>query len=393
MDSLRACFTSYRTFADGPVVQPFPESDPANIAFALGCPYFSFYTLKRLTNRQLEQTFVSFDLIIVEVNLSAIELSRRIIEACHGRAATYSEGHIGDYQSLSPTDQVSFLKTLNEACMNFVYWERYVPFYQSLTSKPVEYLPYPYMLELAQARAIPIKERPALAAIPTGLAGGTRNGLASLAVAKRLQSEGLIAHTACWLEGDSFDEDRQAVGYFMHGTPPPLGTKQVRFHWRKWLLEHRVDYRSLLWLKGRLQSSHNQPHGADMSQLHGTTFYRRGGWLSFIGRLAASRVVIDLNNRETVGRLALDCAALKIACIAANRSDMQTRLFPRTSLADSWDVDEAFQIAKRCLGDDEFYYQVVSYAAEAAQQFDAPAFRRRFEDIIARHPEIIPREP
>jgi hypothetical protein len=380
---MNICFASFRAFPDGRARQPFPESDPANIAYALDGTYYSFYTLKKLSPRQLRALLQPYDLVVTELTTVALDLVSRIVAACDGRAATYSEGHIADYEQLTPYHQVVWTQILRSAAINFVYWERYVPFYRALTPRPVEYLPYPYLLDHARRSSIPLAQRLSLVAVPTGLAGHTRNGLASLVVAKQLLEAGLVQQLACWLEPDSFEQDARAIAAFLFSKPMPPPTRQIA--WRRWLLKWRADYRLLLQLKTRLGI---RPTARPAIQSDTVFFYRRTGWLAYLAQLAPARIMVDLNNRETVGRNALDCAALGIACVSTARTDMQARLFPYTTLADSWDVQGAYALCQRLLRDACFYQQVIDYAAEAIQQFDVVPFRARFAALGARYPEI-----
>jgi hypothetical protein len=66
---MNICFSSYRAFADGKVVQPFMESDPASMVYALGGSYLSFYTLRDLSSRQLVELLAPNDLVIVALDL------------------------------------------------------------------------------------------------------------------------------------------------------------------------------------------------------------------------------------------------------------------------------------------------------------------------------------
>jgi|GEM_PF-1105833 len=382
---MNKCFASFRTFPDGRAQQPFLESDPANIAYALDGTYYSFYTFKQQSLRQLRQLLQPYDLVITELGITALDLTQRVIEASDGRAATYSEGHVGDYQQLAPSNQITFVQILRAAAMNFVYWEKYVPFYCALTSRPVEYLPYPYLLDHARRWFIPLTQKSSLVAVSSGLVGGTRNGLASLTVAQRLLDAGLVQQMACWLEPDSFDEDARAIAALFTKPSPRL---RRRIPWRRWLLKWRVDYRAWLQLKTELVQHHPPAPSCAATRVDNLFFYRRAGWLPYLAQLAPARILVDLNNRETVGRNAMDCAALGIPCVAAARTDMQARLFPFTTLADSWDVQGAYDLCEKLLRDSNFYQQVTTYAAEAIRQFDVVRFRARFADLVARHPEL-----
>lgn len=381
---MNVCFTSDRLFADGLMRQPVPESDPANIAYALGGTYFSFHSLRRLSSDQLTQKLRPFDLVFVALDIPNLMLVHRIMGACAGRAATYSEGHIADYQTLSPLAQVTFLEVLAQARFNFLYWERYISFYRALTSRPICYLPYPYLLDSAREYYIPNSQRRRTLAVPGGLAGGTRNGLASLMVAKQLLQRGVIDDMVCWPDAETFDEDAQAIRCVVLNEPVKKAASKRTLNWRRWLSRSGLDYRILLRMKRRLQS---RPPIA-MTRLPGREpliISRRRGWLSYLLELAPARIMVDLNNRETVGRNALDCAALGIACVSTNRSDLQGRLFPQTTLHDSWDLDGAFTLCQRLTEDEGFYQAVTSEAVRNVEEYDHTQFQDRFQSLVAQH--------
>ncbi len=380
---MNICFTSYRAFADGPVTRPFLESDPANIAYSLGGSYLSFFTLRHLSANRLKKLLEPYDLIIVALDVEAIELVTRIIEACRGRAATYSEGHIADYQRLSPLGQVSFLKAIRLATINFLYWEKYAPFYRALTPQPVVYLPYPYLLSEAHRYYVPYEERPSLIGLPSGLAGSTRNGLATLALAKQLLDSSLVDQAACWLEAKSFQEDCQSINYFLFSTPLQKSTGKM--NWRDWLISSRIDYRPLLRIKSRLERLYRPKMLTASIKMENVSLYRRTNWLKYLAQLAPARILIDLNDRETVGRNALDCAALGIPCVSTNRSDLAAKIFPETTISDPWDIDDAIALCRRLLTDSDFYERVVEQAATAVLQFGLDPFRRRFNSLMSKH--------
>jgi hypothetical protein len=387
---MNICFASYRTFQNGKMSEPFQESDPANIAYALGGDYLSYYTLRTLSDHALAKTLAGYDLIFVELNLTDIELSRRILKACATRAATYTEGHIGDYQRLSPAEHISFLDALNSAQINFIYWEKYAPFFRALTCKPIEYLPYPYLLQQARAQQVPLEQRSVRLAVPTGFAGATRNGLASLTVAKRLLGADQTTDLICWLEGDTFHEDVAAISHYVLGAPFTASRRRPQVRWRKWLIQKRLDYRKLLALKSRVLAVERHKLSDTSDGASRLKFLRRGNWTRFIKDLASARILIDLNNRETVGRTALDCAALGLACVSTERSDMHARLFPHTTLSSSWDVEGAYRLCEKLLRDRDFYQEVVSIARNEVEKYDCIHFRDRFHLLAAHHRLSIP---
>jgi len=385
LPSLKIAYTSRRPYADGPVTAPFPENDPANIAYLLHGDYYSFLTLKRMSQPQLRKKLEPYDLVFVALDHRALDIVVHIAAACAGRLVTYSEGNIADYQMHSPTGQALFLQIINQARANFLYWEKYQSFYRSLTERPVHYLPYPYFYEVAQAYAIPISERRMHVTLPSGLAGNTRNGLASLSVAKLLLKQEHIQQINCWLTAATFAEDAQTIEFFVLGTPPPK--RQLRFSWRQWLQKSGIDYRSMLKFKKKVLSPKSVP--LPLINRNGLALYRRRTWLHYLPEMAKTMLVIDLNNRETVGRNAQDCAAVGVPCISTHCSDLQYRLFPETTLEDSWNVDQAVLLSQKLLQDEDFYKATIEYAATALTTYGEEGFCRRFAEALMQYPELV----
>jgi len=249
---MRVAFLSNRPFEDGPVSQPFLESDPANIAYVVGGPCCSHLTVRWLSHQALTDTLRPFDLVFVPLDMRSFTTVQEIIAACRDRVATYSEGSVSDYQTLSPEDQVRFVHILRNVAVNFVYWERYVPFYRSLTDVPTEYLPYPYLLEEARKQVCAAASELREVTLPSGLVGGTRNGLCSIAVSRELLRCGLVDRVNCWLTPGTFAADAQAIASLLFGQPLPGRPLRGRLSWRHWLARSGVDYRALLRLSRHL---------------------------------------------------------------------------------------------------------------------------------------------
>ncbi|MGC8838112.1 MAG: hypothetical protein ACP5UM_06810, partial [Anaerolineae bacterium] len=331
---MTCCVVSLRSFPDGPVRTPVPESDPVNIAWALSGHYLSFYTVRRLSDAALVRTLAPFDPVIVALDREDVESTWRVVQAASGQVFTYSEGHIWDYQTLPPVLQVRWVEVLRRSHLNLIYWEKYLPFYRALSPVPVAYLPFPYLVEEARARAVPLEERPALGVVPTGLAGRSRNGLADVLVARHLREEGLLSQWLFCLDDAAFQEDAAAIlallGLSSREVAPP--GRHRWGHWRAWLVRSGVDYRPLLRAWDRLRRARGQetlpaPAWWPVPEVG---FLRRTRWDRYLPHLAQARLLVDLNNRETVGRNALDCAALGVACVSTPASDLQPVLFPET---------------------------------------------------------------
>lgn len=388
---MRIAFTSRRPFHDGPLEQPLPENDQVNMAYMIGANYFSFLTLKKLSDSQLVEKLRPYDIIFIPLDVRDLEGVKQIVAASNGRYAIYSEGGIADYQMLSPIDQLNYLQIIRQARAVFLYWEIYVPFFKKITTKPVFYLPYPFFLEMAEPFRVPFEERANRLSLPSGLVGGTRNGLSTLLAARQLLEENLYDQVDCWLSSANFRQDAEVVYQILTGTPLQTDWPKERANLRQWLLQRQIDYRPLLKLRNKLKTS-MIPDTFSLSKTptidqENITLLRRHNWLAYLKRLGKNLLVVDLNNRPTVGRNALDCAALMIPCLSTNYSDIQSKLFPQTTVADSWQIDEVVEIGRR-LKDQGFYREVTQEATLRLQEFLPDSFRKRFDKIVSDHPEI-----
>lgn len=385
---MTCCVVTLRPFPDGPVRAPVPESDPVNIAWALSGHYLSFYTVRRLSDVALARALAPFDPVIVALDREDVASTWRVVQAAPGQVFTYSEGHIWDYQTLPPALQVRWVEVLRRAHLNLIYWEKYLPFYRALSPVPVAYLPYPYLVEEARACAVPLEERPALGLVPTGLSGQSRNGLADVLVVRRLREEKVLSQWLFCPVADAFQEDAAAIlallGFAPAEVPARLPRRGTR--WRSWLVHSGVDYRPLLQLRERLcpdRTGEEAPPAPTWWPVPEVGFLRRTRWDRYLPHLARARLLVDLNNRETVGRNALDCAALGVPCVSTPASDLQPVLFPETTVSHPGAVDEAVALCQRLLADTGFYHRVCTTAAERLQAYGPEAFRERFARACA----------
>lgn len=383
---MKVCFVSSRPFADGPVVEPIPENDQIHIAYLLGADYISFYSVRRLSRQELTERFRQYSSVWILLDLTAIELVLAITEACAGRVVTYSEGHVSDYQRLTASQQVSFVKTLRSSSLNLLYWRKYISFYRSLTPVPVDYLPLPYPLDLARRAFTPYDNRPPRLALPTGLAGQTRNGLASMAAAKRILQLEALTEVSIGLDRLAFDDDAKAVAYFLldHPFQEDLG-RSYGWDWRAWIGESGIDYRWLIALKRRLRRGNRSETQRDVWTIGNARLYPRKNWMHYLAELSQARLMVDLNNRETVGRNAMDCAALGVPCVSTNRSDLQEQLFPELTLEDSWDIEGAVRLSERVIIDIEFQTAVIGYAWKRIKELDLDRSKARLVELLKKH--------
>jgi hypothetical protein len=388
---MTCCLVSNRPFADGPLTEPILENDPVNMAWVLGGEYLSFLTVRRLSDSALRDRLSRFDPVIVALDRDDIGAAWRVAEASSGKLFTYSEGHIWGYQGLAPEEQSIWAQMLERADRNLIYWERFLPFFGALSKGKVSYLPYPYLVDQARAYRVQPARRSGGGIVPTGLAGETRNGLVNVLVARQLREAGSLVPWSFCLDAGTFDEDAAAVTHLLGLRSVPRA--KPRLSWTEalkgWMVRSGVDYRKLAGLYGKARRVLGDDSTGDRLSWMPTpdlTFVRRTGWGRYLQHLAQAQLMVDLNNRETVGRNALDCAALGVPCVSTPLSDLQPRLFPETTVSHAWAIDEAVDVVGRLLDDRAFYDRVCDHAASGLAAFGPDAFRRRYQEAVERGP-------
>ena len=384
---MKIVYTSRRPFFDGPVKTPFPENDPANIAYVLSGDYFSFFTTNKLQASQLEAKLAPYDVIFVPLDLRDLQSVEHIVNASNGRYILYSEGGVADYQMLSPTKQITYLQLIRNAKAIMLYYEKFIPFYQQITDKPVLYFPYPFFKDIALSYRVPLAERANRVSLPSGLTGATRNGLGSILAARELVNQNLVNEIDCWLAPPTFNEDANAVKHILLDKSFNAHVSSSGRNLRQILVNTRIDYRPLLKLRDKIKPPTITAEIPTIQQEH-VTFLRRQNWLTYLKRVSHSRLVLDLNNRPTVGRNSLDCAILEVPCLSTSYSDMQEKLFPQITVDTSWDTPEVMRLSRLLLEDSGFYSEVTKEASHNLQQFLPDAFKARFEKLLVEFPEI-----
>lgn len=91
----------------------------------------------------------------------------------------------------------------------------------------------------------------------------------------------------------------------------------------------------------------------------------------------AAALWINLDDRYTWGRYVLDAAALQIPIISTRSTGHAPHLFPHTTLADEFQLDEAVAIGKRLVQDADFYKEVAAYPVGKMEQLKAEPMKKK----------------
>lgn len=263
------------------------------------------------------------DFVVVEGVPAAdrvfLELASRLPRT---RLVYWVEGRLGGLAGISSQDALLQVKAVAAADLVAVVSENTIPYYRLLTGAPVVWWGLPYYEHVTRGLALaPEKRDPDLMAIGAPPSAAAKNGLASALVAVRCGLRVLVF-------GAREDEDAlRAVGAVARVVP----------------------------ITGSINAARE---------------------------VAAARVAVHLDPRDTWGRFSLDCAAVGVPCVGSSRVEAQRRLFPRLTL-DWLDGEGAVALVKRLLSDQALYDESVAAAQEELTSFGYDATLVRIAATLA----------
>ncbi|NLI14042.1 hypothetical protein [Pelotomaculum propionicicum] len=275
--------------------------------------------------------FSEFDLVMAAVRLETIEIGLKIKKQSTAHVVVFVDGEMEHFISYLPGDkQVKFIELLNTADAVGVTHEYSIPIIKALTTRPVGLVGVPFPLKRVREELCPPVEKKQ--AIHVGCGTGksfNRNGIVNLAALSEIGLPGVVD---VW-----GPEDIEYVRLMKKYMPlPPI------------------------------YFSHTPP------------------WEDYITQLNYSIMGLHLDFRQIWGRFALDCAAVRMPCIAPDNFYTQKRLFPRLCVKSCQDIDGAVKMAKELLKNDSFYEEVMAYAESQLDYFDNEAAKKRLLDLYDR---------
>lgn len=102
-------------------------------------------------------------------------------------------------------------------------------------------------------------------------------------------------------------------------------------------------------------------------------FYQQAGSLYFW---------MNLDERHTWGRFVLEAAALQIPIITTRATGHGERLFPRTTVAHAFDIDNANAVAQQLLDDPDFYRAVVEDSQQGLEEFAPERMKEKLFHLL-----------
>ncbi|MTI85037.1 MAG: hypothetical protein FH756_14365 [Firmicutes bacterium] len=271
--------------------------------------------------------FSEFDLVMVAVRQELIEVGLKIKKHSTARIFAFLDGEMEHFSYLPGDLQAKFIELLNIAEAVGVTHEYDIPIIQPLTGKPVGLVGVPFPLKKVREELCPPVEK------------------------------NLVIHVGCGT-GKSFNRN----GIVNIGALAEIGVPGVVDVWG---LEDREYIRKM----------------KKYMPIPPIYYNYTPRWEDYIARLNHSFLGLHLDYRQIWGRFALDCAAVRMPCIAPDNFYTQKTLFPRLCV-DFQEIDRAVNLAKKLLKDHSFYEEVMAYAESQLAFFDNQGAKDRLLNLL-----------
>lgn len=271
--------------------------------------------------------FNDFDLVMVAVRQEIIEVGIKIKRQSTARVFVFLDGEMEHFTSMPGAQQVKFIELLNIADAVGVTHEYDVPIIKALTTRPVGMVGVPFPLKTVREELCPPVEKKQVVHVGCGTGKSfNRNGIVNIAALSEIGLPGVID---VWIR-----EDIEYVRLMKKYMPIPP-----------------VDF----------------------------SYTPR--WEDYISRLNYSYLGLHLDYRQIWGRFALDCAAVRMPCIAPDNFYTQKTLFPRLCV-NSQDIEGAVKLAKELLKNNGFYEEITAYAEAQLAFFDNESAKKRMLNLL-----------
>lgn len=284
--------------------------------------------------------FDQFDLVMIALRSQLIDVGIKIKRKSNTMLVVFFDAELEHYTTYLDRElQVHFVELLNLADAVAVLHEYQIPVIRAITKKPVGVVGLPFPLKKVREDLCPPVEKERI--IDLGSALGkiwSRNGLVNIAV---------LSETG--LPGAADMQDPEELKYLRimrkYMPIPPIYFRETSY--RPFASNDRVEL-----------------------------------WETYITQVNRSLLGIHLDYRLTWGRFPLDCAAVRMPCVATPHFYTQKILFPDLCVLYQ-DVDRAAYMVKKLLKDRVFYDHVMSYAESKLPYFAESETKERLLELLS----------
>ncbi len=342
-------------------------SDQLNIAYLYNADIYSYEVIKKTSKSKLRKIVKKYDFIIVIMDIDKLSIIEKIIISEPNFVFGYSENSVNSYQKLEPLRQFLFFKLLNLVDAHLVYWQDAVSFFEYLSSKPVFYLPFVHFLSYYDKFKRKNNNKEKIIIIQDGFSNSSRNGTASMVVAKRLIENRVYDKVIIFVHSEFWNINKRLLPKW--------------FFNEKLSIETLKKFRIYLWHDkyNKFFKIHQKENIIKKDKLE---LIRRGNYFQYLKYLSEASLFIEINNRYSIGRIAWDCAALGVPYLSTEYSDLAKKIFPYTTLKNIWDSEEAYKIAEKLINEKGFYNKVIKNSKRELLKYLEDNFKRQFERIL-----------
>lgn len=275
--------------------------------------------------------FNKFDLVMVALRKEIIELGIKVKQSSKAKVVVFIDSEIDHFTTHTPRVlQARMVELLNMVDAVAVPHDESIPLFKALTSRPVGLVGLPFPLKRVRKMCPPVRKRQEIelgSSIRSSFRHN-RNALLNLAALSGIGMPGVI---------DILDPvEMEYVQSIRKYVPLP----QIKF---------RVN---------------------------------NSGWDRYITRANYSLLGLHLDYRYTWGKFPIECAAVRMPCVAPPSLYTQKILFPGLCVPHH-DIGGAVALVKKLVSDTRFYEDTVSYAQSQIELFSYDQCKMRLFNLIS----------
>ncbi|NLI14044.1 hypothetical protein [Pelotomaculum propionicicum] len=275
--------------------------------------------------------FDEFDLVMLALRQETIEVGIKVKQRSKTKVIVFLDAEVDYFTTYTPLSlKAKMVELLNMADAVAVLHDESVPFFKALTTRPVGLVGLPFPLKRVRQMCPPVQkqEEIELGSSISSFLIHNRNALINLAALSEIGMPGVVN---IW---------------------EPIEMEYVRSI-REYLPIQQIKFR-----------------------------YNNLGWDHYITQANYSLLGLHLDNRYSWGRFPIDCAAVRMPCVAPPSLYTQKILFPRLCVPHR-DIEGAVALVKKLVSDADFYEEVISYAESQIELFSYEQCKMRLFNLIS----------
>lgn len=274
--------------------------------------------------------FNEFDLVMVALRQENIDTGIKVKQRSKAKVVVFLDAEVDHFTThITRERQAKMVELLNIADAVAVLHDESIPLFKALTSRPVGLVGLPFPLAKARRMCPPVQKCAEIelgSIIEAGL-NSSRNGSVNLAALSKTGMPGVVE-----IRDPVEMEYVQSISKYV--TLPP-----VRFR-----------------------------HNAS-------------DWDRYITLASYSLLGLHLDYRYTWGKFPIECAAVRMPCVAPPSLYTQKTLFPGLCVP-YYDIEGAAALVRKLASDARFYEEAVAYAESQLDFFSYEKTRERLMDLV-----------